>query len=154
MSVRKYLVAGLLALAGVVGATDRASAQVSFGPGGVSIGTGSGNGVVVPYNLNNGVTVTNPNGAYNPRTGNVYSPAYASPNGTTTYYSPSSGTYYNPTIGTTAAPVYSYPSPYSYSPYQSGYTYPNSGVYTQPQYNYRPGGYYTTAPVVRSYRVR
>jgi hypothetical protein len=156
VSIRKYLIAGVLAAAGMVTTGDRASAQVSVGPAGLRITTPGGNGVVIPYNqttnsTNSGIVLTTPNGAINTSTGQVYSPAYQSPNGTTTYVNPTTGGYYNPVVGNVNTPPYAYQNRYTYPGTYSNYP----GTYSNPRYlSYQPGGYYNNAPVTRGVRVR
>jgi len=150
MNIRKYMFAGLLAVAGTVLAADRASAQVSFGPGGVSIMGSGGSGVVVPLGgsgSGQGLTFVSPGGAYNPQSGNIYTPAYNTPYGGTSYYSPRSGSFYNPTYGNYNAPAVGYSNPYGYGytnpgyGYSNPYGYSNSGGYSN-YGGYAPGTYW------------
>lgn len=163
MSVRKYLIAGLVAVCGL--SADRASAQVSVGPAGVTIGGSSGRGVVVPYSGVRNTTIIGQNGAYTPATGTTYSPAYQTPYGGTSYYSPQTGNFYNPNYGTYSAPtapvyntvpgtVYSTPGTvYSPTPvYQTPGVY-GSG-YAAPVYSTYPGTVVSPSVPVGGFRVR
>ena len=160
MSVRKYLIAGLLTVAGAVFSADRASAQITLGAGGVQLGGGNGTGVVIPYSGGfRNATVVSPGGAWTPSTGTTYAPAYSTPYGGTSYYSPQTGSFYNPNVGTYSAPTTVYGN-YPGTAYPSQNVY-GQGVYGRSGYNrgYATpgyGGYQGTVvgPVVSGYRIR
>lgn len=133
MTIRKYLLAGILAVAGAVATGDRASAQVTIGPAGVGVTTRAGNTVVIPYNSGSGLTLATPNMAINTVSGTVYPSIYRGQNGTTTYLNPATGSFYNPVVGE-----------FNTSPF----AYPGTIVNQQPAVRpYPPGGYYYSAPV-------